>query len=201
MPEIGPLTGEPLALDLVNTRARLAEGPVDFLATMRGLQHWLGCERHRLSTLAPRAIARPTQAARSAVLDLREHAAAAIEHARHGDPASEHDLRGLNGAMSAAPVIMELTRSEGALRVVPRRHGDPNLHVAAELAESTAALLADPAVATVRQCEAEVCAMLFLPAHPRRRWCSPTICGNRVRVGRYHQRRRQDPSGTDAEHT
>ncbi|GAA2507323.1 hypothetical protein GCM10023100_41830 [Actinocorallia cavernae] len=27
-----------------------------------------------------------------------------------------------------------------------------------------------------------------LPAHPRRRWCSPARCGNRARVARYYQR-------------
>jgi predicted RNA-binding Zn ribbon-like protein len=32
--------------------------------------------------------------------------------------------------------------------------------------------------------------MVFLPAHPRRRWCSPTRCGNRARVARYYQRHR-----------
>ena len=29
---------------------------------------------------------------------------------------------------------------------------------------------------------------VFLPANPRRRWCSPAICGNRARVARYYQR-------------
>ncbi|MFF4211720.1 CGNR zinc finger domain-containing protein [Streptomyces sp. NPDC001796] len=32
--------------------------------------------------------------------------------------------------------------------------------------------------------------MLFLPAHPRRRWCSAARCGNRVRVARHYQRRK-----------
>ena len=40
----------------------------------------------------------------------------------------------------------------------------------------------------VRECEAADCVMLFRPAHPRRRWCSPTRCGNRARVARYYQR-------------
>lgn len=197
MPEIGPLTGEPLALDLINTRARLPDGSIDFLATVQGLRHWLQCERDRLSTLSPRVITTPTKASRLAVLDVRDHAATAIERARHGRRPAEHDLGGLNEMMRAAPVITELVRTNGALRVVGRRAGDPDLHVAAELAESTAALLADPAVATIRQCEADFCVLLFLPAHPRRRWCSPTICGNRVRVARFHQRLKLSASGAD----
>jgi predicted RNA-binding Zn ribbon-like protein len=36
------------------------------------------------------------------------------------------------------------------------------------------------------------CRLLFLPAHPRRRWCSRVLCGNRVRVTRYYQRHKDE---------
>ena len=55
-------------------------------------------------------------------------------------------------------------------------------------AEAAAGLLADPSVTKIRQCEADDCVLLFLPAHPRRRWCSAARCGNRVRVARHYQR-------------
>lgn len=73
-------------------------------------------------------------------------------------------------------------------------HGPPAPHrpfgvrPAARLAESAADLLTDPAVTTVPECEADDCVMLFLPTHPRRRWCSPSRCGNRARAARYYQR-------------
>ncbi|HEV2241669.1 MAG TPA: CGNR zinc finger domain-containing protein [Streptosporangiaceae bacterium] len=47
---------------------------------------------------------------------------------------------------------------------------------------------AGPAVRRVRRCEGRDCRMLFLPANPRRRWCTPDVCGNRARVARYYQR-------------
>ena len=65
---------------------------------------------------------------------------------------------------------------------------DPTTSLRAELADAAADLLSDPSVRNVRQCEGPVCRLLFLPAHPRRRWCSPGLCGNRVRVARYHER-------------
>jgi predicted RNA-binding Zn ribbon-like protein len=71
-----------------------------------------------------------------------------------------------------------------------RRSGTPGVRLAAWLAEAAAELLADPGVTKVRECEAEDCVMLFLPAHPRRRWCSATRCGNRARVARHYQRHR-----------
>jgi predicted RNA-binding Zn ribbon-like protein len=60
--------------------------------------------------------------------------------------------------------------------------------LAAALAESAVELLGSPAVARLKQCEADDCVLLFLPAHPRRRWCSPQRCGNRIRVARYYGR-------------
>jgi len=32
----------------------------------------------------------------------------------------------------------------------------------------------------------------LLPAHRRRRWCSPATCGNRARVARYYQLHKED---------
>ncbi|WP_328427046.1 CGNR zinc finger domain-containing protein [Streptomyces sp. NBC_00443] len=69
-----------------------------------------------------------------------------------------------------------------------RREGAPGLRLASCLAEAAAELLADPAVAGIRKCEADDCVMVFLPTHPRRRWCSAARCGNRVRVARHYQR-------------
>src|SRR5690606_32234478 len=71
-----------------------------------------------------------------------------------------------------------------------RRAGPPGRRLAAWLAEAAAEFLADPAVSRVRRCAADDCVLLFLPAHPRRRWCSPTRCGNRVRVARHDRRHR-----------
>jgi predicted RNA-binding Zn ribbon-like protein len=65
-----------------------------------------------------------------------------------------------------------------------RRDGRLGPRLAARLAEAAADLLTHPAIGNLRECEADDCVMLFLPAHPRRRWCSPTRCGNRARVAR-----------------
>ncbi|WP_234421861.1 CGNR zinc finger domain-containing protein [Streptomyces sp. CB00316] len=66
------------------------------------------------------------------------------------------------------------------------------MRLAALFAEDAAALLAGPAGGRVRACAAEECVMLFVPAHPSRRWCSPARCGNRARVARCYQRHRGD---------
>jgi predicted RNA-binding Zn ribbon-like protein len=53
------------------------------------------------------------------------------------------------------------------------------------------ALLADPArLARVRRCPGPKCGWLFLDTSGRRRWCSMTTCGSRVKMRRLYQRRR-----------
>ncbi|MFI7442869.1 CGNR zinc finger domain-containing protein [Nonomuraea indica] len=177
-----PLTGELLPLDLVNTRP--ATG--DLLATPGDLRAWLELQSDRL----PEEFGELTDADLAAVRAVREHTATALEHARHGRRPPEAVLAALNEAQRAAPAVTELAWNGDAVTATRRRAGPAGPRLAAWLAEAAAALLADPAVTTVRQCAAGDCVLLFLPAHPRRRWCSATRCGNRARVARHYQRHR-----------
>jgi len=178
MPE--PLIGEPLALDLLNTRTY--DG--DLIATPRALGAWLALEADRLDV----GIHVPTVADVAAVHAVRRHAATAIDRARRGERPAAAALDELTAAQRAAPAIRELRWDGAAVIAEPRRRGTSAARLAAELAEAVAVLLADPAIRSVRECEAPDCVMLFLPAHPRRRWCSATRCGNRMRVARYYER-------------
>ncbi|WP_432929514.1 CGNR zinc finger domain-containing protein [Microbispora sp. CA-135349] len=195
MTDLAPLTGEPLALDLINTRPRTQDGPADLLATAEGLRAWLTLQESRLAGALPEGGDAPLTdgdlaAAVRAVHEVRDHAAAAIDRARRGLRPPEDALRGLNRAQRAAPAVRALTWDGTAVTAVARRDGPPGARLAAVLAEAVAELLTDPAVTTVRECAADDCVMLFLPAHPRRRWCSAARCGNRARVARHYRRRR-----------
>ncbi|MEU9025796.1 CGNR zinc finger domain-containing protein [Actinomadura sp. NPDC048394] len=181
MSDVVPLTGEPLALDLVNTRTTAG----DLLATPDDLRAWLLLQADRLPD--PGLLDMHDVCA---VHFVREHAANAIERACHGERPADPDLAALNDAQRAAPAITELTWDGIAVTGVRRRTGPPGAQLAGQLAEAAADLLADPSVTRIRQCEADDCVLLFLPAHPRRRWCSAARCGNRVRVARHYQRRK-----------
>ncbi|MET9909355.1 ABATE domain-containing protein [Streptomyces sp. NPDC006476] len=181
MSDLVPLTGEPLALDLVNTLPTAG----DLLAAPDDLRHWWALQADRLPDEVPQTV---TAADLAAVRAVREHTARAIDRVRRGDEPLAADLHALNQAQRAAPAINQLAWNGSAVAATRRRDGSPGLRLAACLAEAAAELLADPAVTRVRQCEADDCVMLFLAAHPRRRWCSATRCGNRVRVSRHYQR-------------
>ncbi|WP_306361126.1 CGNR zinc finger domain-containing protein [Nocardia sp. CC227C] len=184
--ELEPLIGEPLALDLVNTR------PVggDLLETPEQLAHWLALEGDRLPESAA---VRPGPAELEAVRAVREHAAAVLDAVLHHRRPPAAALRGLHEAQSAAPAIRRLDWNGATLTATPHRAGNAAARLAATLADAAADLCTDPAVARVKRCAADDCVMLFLPAHPRRQWCSAERCGNRARVARYYRRHRADP--------
>jgi predicted RNA-binding Zn ribbon-like protein len=59
------------------------------------------------------------------------------------------------------------------------------------VAVDAVALLADGArLARVRRCPGPECGWLFLDTSGRRRWCSMTTCGSRVKMRRLYERRR-----------
>jgi len=118
------------------------------------------------------------------VVRLRGQVEAAVLAARDG---LEPDLAPLNAALRGAPSFEVLTWSDGVV-VAREREGDEVARALALLAGAAAELLASPAVRKVKSCEGPGCRLLFVPAHPRRRWCDPATCGNRVRVARYYQR-------------
>ncbi|GAA4003281.1 CGNR zinc finger domain-containing protein [Allokutzneria multivorans] len=171
-----PLIGEPLPIDLVNTRT--SEG--DLLDSPEALSAWLDSQADRLPPLARVELA--------PVLALREHISQALRAARVGLAPPPESLAALTSVHRAAPLYRELSWTGSAVSATPRRGATATEVLLAELAEATADLLTSPDITKVRNCDGPECLLLFLPAHPRRRWCSPKICGNRVRVARYYQR-------------
>lgn len=189
-----PLIGEPLALDLVNTRPNGPSGPVDLLATPAGLANWLALQADRLPGFPATEAASLAADELSPIRVVRDQTAIAIDHVRRGRIPPAKTLEELNKAIGAAPAIRRLVRDNASITIEENRYGPFVTCLAARLAEAAADLLADPRASTIRECEAEDCVMLFLPAHPRRRWCSASRCGNRARVARYYERHKQHGS-------
>jgi predicted RNA-binding Zn ribbon-like protein len=181
------LLTEPVALDLVNTHFHLPDGPVDLLDQPEQRTEWLTAESARLGICATQAAARSEEVA-TALKAVREHVAAAIEPARHGKRPPARALSGLNEALRAAPAVPQARWDGGTVVTTTDRAGPLATRLAAGFAEAAVELFADPAIRKVRRCDAPSCVILFLPRNPNRRWCTPTICGNRARVARYYLR-------------
>lgn len=193
MSDSEPLIGEPLAVDLVNTRPADGDTRTDMLDTPQRLAAWLALEGDRLRAETGGSV--PDESDLAPVHAVRDHVEAVLHALLRGtEPAGTH-LRALTEAQRAAPAVRELTWDGEAVTAAVHRSGPLGVRLAARLAEAATDLLTDPAIGRLKRCEADHCVMLFLPAHPRRRWCSAGRCGNRMRVARYYQRHRQDADG------
>lgn len=182
------LHSEPLAVDLVNTNLFLEDAWVDLLDHRPKREEWLLTEIGRLGFREEDA-AGFTDAVVNDLRPVRTHATAAIDAVRHGTAPSARTLSGLNRALRAAPTVPQLHWDGHAVVATTTRSAGPlGPRLAAGFAHATLELLTGSSIGQVRRCEAPSCVMLFQARNPRRRWCTPAICGNRTRVARYYRR-------------
>jgi len=178
------LMGEPIvAVDLINTVA--APGSPagdDLLSAEPGAEAWWRLERARVPFGDPPDV----EALRRLRSALREMIEALVDE-RTVPKASVSDL---NFFMASAPASTRLRLTGTGLGMQTHWHrefgGNARL---AFIATQAAAFLSDPAqVRRLRRCANPVCVMIFIAVNPRRSWCAPGVCGNRVRVARHHRR-------------
>jgi predicted RNA-binding Zn ribbon-like protein len=166
-----PLSGEPLALDLVNTVWSHDGLRRDALAEHSGREQWL-----RENGLTGPA----TPAARGALLQARDAIREALE--RPGPAA----LAALDGILD-----------RGRLRVwASKPAARDELEIEAEwrvpwLAVQSLLQLLDDRADRLRKCANPDCVLWFLDTtrSGTRRWCSMSACGNRLKARRHYRRR------------
>ncbi|HZG03258.1 MAG TPA: CGNR zinc finger domain-containing protein [Streptomyces sp.] len=173
-----PLIGEPLSLDLLNTRWIEGDAVRDLLTGVGGLAVWL-----KSAGLADRCAA--DEETLAAVLRAREALARAVE----APAAPSEDARaGLNEVLAHGRVRRVLT-PDG-----PRdeAEADRPAWLAAWLAvdDYLRLLAVDPT--RIRRCAHERCILHFFDTsqNRRRRWCSMAVCGNRAKASRHYARNR-----------
>jgi predicted RNA-binding Zn ribbon-like protein len=165
-----PLTGEPLALDLVNTQWISDGVPRDLLAEPEGIALWLRIAGH---ADAPRDGA-ALHAARDAIR------AVAADHA---------DAEALNAVLARGRLVERLG-ADGPERVL--EVDDERWRVPWLAAQNLLELLrAGPD--RVRRCANHQCILHFYDASRggRRQWCSMAACGNRAKARRHYERTRE----------
>lgn len=179
-----PLVGEPLALDLVNTRVRRGGTDVDLLRSTAALAAWLRMERERVTWHGP-----ATADDLDAVCGLRDAIDCLLRARRAGSRPPRTALARVNHALAADDVRQRLAwnASGPALAAAPLHTQRSAL--LREVARDAVALLTGPRADRVRECAHPDCRLQFLALNPRRRWCSSATCGNRARVAEHYRRR------------
>lgn len=163
-----PHVGEPLALDLLNTRWMSAAGPQDLLADVAGLRCWL-----ETNGLADRCEA--NEKARSAAIFARQAIMQAIERQSRED---------LNAVLERGRIRRELTPS-GPADVVEVSQQE---WLASWLAADNLLGLVAEAPERIKQCAHPHCILWFYDGskNAARRWHSMATCGNRAKAARHY---------------
>ncbi|MTD59111.1 CGNR zinc finger domain-containing protein [Amycolatopsis pithecellobii] len=170
-----PLLGEPLPLDLVNTRWTHRGATRDLLGSLDGLATWL--ESHDLTGDADAATLEALLLTRDALrsLLLAEPGArqSLNEILRHG---RVRRILGPDGPVSVAET------------------DDPSWYPAWRAAEEYLGLL-EKAPDRIRSCAHPDCVLYFFDVSKNgtRRWCSMSGCGNRFKASRHYARQRAAP--------
>jgi predicted RNA-binding Zn ribbon-like protein len=168
-----PLIGEPLSLDLLNTRWVEDSRPHDLLDSTTGLAIWL-----RSAGLDDRATAdRPTL---DALRETRETLLALV------DAPSPEAMKALNGVLDHGALRYHLGPDGPGTR--PETDESAWLPAWIAATEHLKLLADDPA--RIKRCAHPDCVLHFHDAtkNGTRRWCSMAICGNRAKAARHYKR-------------
>lgn len=124
---------------------------------------------------------------------IRELLVASVEHR----PPAERSLAEVNRALRFHYVTYLVPAPDG-VSLDHRHEGDPVEGALGRLAESVARELTQGRPERLRVCENPECRWIFVDtSHSgRRKWCDMRTCGNRVKVARHRQRRRERPPGS-----
>ncbi|MFD8807922.1 CGNR zinc finger domain-containing protein [Streptomyces sp. NPDC059597] len=176
-PDPRPLTGEPLALDLLNSRWNNDGAPRDLLDGTDGLAVWL----------ASNGLARAYPADERTLLRLRE-ARKALAVAVDGPPERGAPL--VDALLAHGRVRIRLT-PEGPAE--EPEFTDPSWGPAWLAARNYLHLIAR-APDRIRVCAHESCVLRFFDTsrNGTRRWCSMAVCGNRAKAHRHYARTKEN---------
>lgn len=181
--------GGQLWIDFVNTRPVLAAGEVDLLPNPQALMAWL-----RAAELLEPSVERPQRKALGGLfakaLRLRDglRELAARVPAGKGVPAAAVDL--INEILGARPGTLQLARVRGGFALRAHSEQTSTLQLLEPIVASAAAFLCSGDRALLRRCEGCVLHFYDSTRNHRRRFCSPALCGNRLKVAAFRQRRK-----------
>lgn len=169
-----PLTGEPVSLDLLNTRWNEDGTGQDLLTGTDGLAVWLAANGLDDRFAADAATLRHTLAARDALAGLVD---------RPGDPAA---VARVDAVLGHGRIRATLTpEGPGEEAEFEDAAWGPGWTAARDYLD-----LLRTAPDRIRACAHEACVLHFFDTsrNGTRRWCSMAICGNRAKASRHYAR-------------
>jgi predicted RNA-binding Zn ribbon-like protein len=182
-------------LDLLNTAPVIEGETQNLLPDPAALVRWLRVERLAVADGTDPQMERwsRTSEARTFLDELvsfRERLRDAVLRLEGGDTPSEDFLADLNARLFAHPMRQTLVAEHGQLTVRPAFGTSISDTLWASLLDKAVQLFSAVQADRLRKCEG--CAVHFHDVSKKgsRRWCSMSLCGNRIKVAAYQQRKR-----------
>lgn len=173
-----------LALDLVNTVACERCRNDDGLADSSSASKWIAAHPQFVPVLRRTLPIKELRELRDAI--RRIFAAVSIGH-----PPDTRAIDCLNTWSQSAPRHRELSWEGRSMKVDDVTTADPRVSLLASVARSGMDLAGSSSRYRVRLCQAPGCLHFLVSKNSAQLWCSPTGCGNRVRVSRHYLRNRE----------
>ena len=186
-----------VALDFLNTRPVLADGPTELLPDFDALERWLlaaGIVNSARTKGRLRGWRSSTEARvfLKELLGFRERLRNAVLRMEEGLAPSDEFLKEINARLLEHPLRTILRKRDGRIVAEPMFDPQRPADLWTPILQATVELLSEPQTERLRKCES--CVVHFFDASKKgsRRWCSMNICGNKVKVAAYQRRRRDD---------
>jgi predicted RNA-binding Zn ribbon-like protein len=187
--------GNHLALDFLNTRPVQNGEAQELLSDFSSLLRWFRAaellNNHQIAILRQRWEGSPrARLTLEEVCEFREALRKEVLRWEARQNIHRARIKKLNTLLAAHPMLTRLTETGDGARMTlsfdPRQPDD----LFAPLAHSAARLFAEADRTRVRKCGQ--CVLHFLDTSKKgtRRWCSMQLCGNRLKVAAYAQRKR-----------
>lgn len=187
--------GNHLALDFLNTLPVMNGEAQELLPDFEAVLRWFrtaGLLTGRdLSTL--QRTWEKSSRARKALEDLREFRETLRTEVLSWETGSDIQramIERLNVLLAAHPLIGRVTRSDHGLQMELSLEARKPEDLFAPLAHEAAKLFTEADRSRVRKCGQCVLHFLDISRKGTRRWCSMQLCGNRLKVAAYAQRKR-----------
>ena len=186
-------------LDFLNTKPVLAQGPTELLPDFHALERWLiasGIVRfaHMKSVVRSWRNSREAKDFLRELIAFRERLREAVLRMEDGSAPSDDFIKEVNARLLEYPRNSSLRKRDG---VIVRESIFP-LHKPADLwapiVDGAADLLAETETSRIRKCKSCVVHFFDTSKKGSRRWCSMSICGNKLKVAAYQRRKRDSDS-------
>jgi predicted RNA-binding Zn ribbon-like protein len=182
-------------LDLLNTKPVLSDEPTELLPDVRALERWL-IASGMVSSVKDKAAVRgwrnsaEAEAFLKQLLSFRERLRDTVLRIESEALPTDTFLAEVNSLLLQHPRRTLLRKRDGRViqETLSEFHKPVDLWV--PIVDATANLLTETESSRIRKCESCVVHFFDTSKKGSRRWCSMNICGNRVKVASYQQRKR-----------